>query len=84
MPDPYRHLQGVYDYYLQGSRTQETNPPVHLKQHLQGVLMHGRQLRIYGSFSNVYDNANICMHMAAQLGGAIPKRKTPSDTVLPD
>jgi hypothetical protein len=37
-------------------------PPVHLKQHLQGILMHGRQLRIYRSFSNVCVNANFCVH----------------------
>ena len=35
---------------------------VHLKQHLQGILMHGRQLRIYRSFSNVCSNANLCVH----------------------
>ena len=37
-------------------------PPKHLKQHLQGILMHGRQLRIYRSFSNVVVNANYCVH----------------------
>jgi hypothetical protein len=37
-------------------------PPVHLKQHLQGILMHGRQLRVYRSFSNVCVNANFCVH----------------------
>jgi hypothetical protein len=36
--------------------------PVHIKQHLQGVLMHGRQMRVYRSFSNVCVNANFCVH----------------------
>ena len=37
-------------------------PPVHIKQHLQGVLMHGRMLRIYRSFSNVSVNGNYCVY----------------------
>lgn len=36
--------------------------PVHIKQHLQGVLMHGRQMRVYRSFSNVSVNGNFCIH----------------------
>jgi hypothetical protein len=36
--------------------------PVHIKQHLQGILMHGRNMRVYRSFSNVSINANYCVH----------------------
>ena len=33
-------------------------PPKHLKQHLQGVLLHGRNMRVYRSFSNVRITGN--------------------------
>lgn len=37
-------------------------PPKHLKQHLQGVLLHDRNMRVYRSFSNVRITGNYCVH----------------------
>ena len=37
-------------------------PPKHLKQHLQGLLLHGRSLDIYRSFSNVRVTASFCIY----------------------
>jgi hypothetical protein len=37
-------------------------PGVHIKQHLQGVLMHGQNMTIYRTFANVGGGANLAIH----------------------
>ena len=38
------------------------NPGLHIKQHLQGVLMHGHNMTVYRTFSNVGGGANLAIH----------------------
>ena len=37
-------------------------PAIHIKQHLQGVLMHGKNMTIYRTFANVGGGANLAIH----------------------
>lgn len=37
-------------------------PPVHIKQHLQGVLMHGHNMTVYRTYSNVGGGSNLAIH----------------------
>jgi hypothetical protein len=67
MHEPWNYLSTIADGMQQNRAMipwfgHRKPPPVHLKQHLQGILMHGKQLRIYRSFSNVCVNANFCVH----------------------
>ena len=67
MQEPWKYLSTITDGMQQNQCLlpwygHKKQPPRHLKQHLQGILMHGRQLRIYRSFSNVVVNANYCVH----------------------
>ena len=67
MQEPWNYLSTITDGMQQNRCLlpwygHKKQPPKHLKQHLQGILMHGRQLRIYRSFSNVTVNANYCVH----------------------
>jgi len=38
------------------------NPNCHIKQHLQGVLMHGHNMTVYRTFANVGGGANLAVH----------------------
>ena len=37
-------------------------PGVHIKQHLQGVLMHGHNITVYRTFANIGGGANLAIH----------------------
>mmetsp|Transcript_18371 Transcript_18371/g.26747 ORF Transcript_18371/g.26747 Transcript_18371/m.26747 type:complete len:81 (-) Transcript_18371:446-688(-) len=37
-------------------------PHLHIKQHLQGVLVHGHKMIVYRSFANVGGGANLAVH----------------------
>jgi hypothetical protein len=37
-------------------------PPIHIKQHLQGVLMHGHNMTVYRTYSNIGGGANLAIH----------------------
>ena len=38
------------------------NPGCHIKQHLQGVLMHGHNMTVYRTFANVGGGGNLAIH----------------------
>jgi hypothetical protein len=37
-------------------------PSIHVKQHLQGILMHGHNMRVYRTYSNIGGGANLAIH----------------------
>ena len=56
MHEPWHYLSTITDGMQQNRCLlpwygHKKQPPLHLKQHLQGILMHGRQMRIYRSVS---------------------------------
>jgi hypothetical protein len=67
MIEPWNYLSTITDGMQQNRcmlpwYAHRKPPPTHLKQHLQGILMHGKNVRVYRSFSNVCVNANFCVH----------------------